>query len=344
MKKVWILLMMLVASSVGYSQDYLKKLEKCDNQQKKNRQKIEKLNNDTANLHQSIAKYEIEIKKHKDTILDYDRKIKELRSRASELNKDKAAKAKEKRSKTDSVNMLLKTNETLVNQVAKLKRTSIELDKQIRDERDAYDKDLKDANTQKHNAKQLGFDKGKTEVGNSIAGKYNGKTLDDLISMDSYDYIKGDVAIVDSVDKSGDVKMLTKYYEIKNCLNVKYDEQTVAKSTESIDVIIRKYAQKGVNSIKARELKALLVDYKDINEAFVALVDSLDTYNQKEIIGDQDKIAKKKKSYYMKKISDFVGFYDNFDQYPYIYDRLFEIISIKSSDDGINKNVGYLLN
>ena len=126
-------------------------------------------------------------------------------------------------------------------------------------------------------------------------------------------------------------------------ITYEYDEQNVAKATESINVIKRKYAQKGANSKEAKNLYDLLVHYKDINDAFIALVDSLDTYNQKEFIGEPDKIIKKKKYYYMKKIGDFVGYNDNFDQYPYICERLFKIINIKSSDDGVNTNVGYLL-
>lgn len=342
MKRLSILMVIFFVSSYVYSQD-LKQLKKCDEQYEKNLKKIENLQNDTANAHSTIAQLNADIEKLNTSSKNYNDKIKELTSRSHTLTSTKNTLLAEKRGKTNTLNNLLKEYKRLHTDVEDLKRSSDNLDEQIRDEQSAYNSDVNDSDKKKLAAKNTGIDNGKKDVRNSIAHKYDGKTLDDLVNMDIYSYIKDDVSVIDSEDKSVDAKMLAMFYEVKNCLNVKYDEQMVAKSTESLGVVIRNYAQKNANSIEARKLKDLLVDYKDINDAFVALVDSLDTYNQKEITGDPDKVIKKKKSYYMRKISDFIGFYDNYDQYPYICDRLFKIISIKSREDGVNENVGYLL-
>lgn len=344
MKRILLLIPMLLLSSYVYSQDWNKELKKSDDLQRKYKRKIENLQTDTANAHKDIAQYDAEIMKLKTSVKDYNDNIKKLNSQAFNLTRENNAKAGKEKIKTDSVNKLKRENEFLQNKFDDLKQSLDELENKIRNEHISFDDDVNAADTKKRNAQKMGMEKGKKDVRNSIAQKYNGKTLDEMVNIDKYGYIKDDTdTLFYGADKSGDVKMLIKYYKVTECLNIKYNEQTVEKSIVSLNSVIRKYAQKGVNSLEARELKELLDGYKDINDAFEALVDSLDVYNQKEFTGDPEKIAKKKKSYYMKKISDFAGYYDNFDKYPYICERFFKIISIKSSDEGINENVRYLL-
>lgn len=248
---------------------------------------------------------------------------------------------------SDSINMMRKKNEDLTDTILNLQKR-IQRDKGILSKEDnEYKKELRDAETQMNKAREDGKQKGMDSIKKMVWEKYSNKKKFDYKIYSVKDFVAKDQAIIrDSVK----IDMLVMYYEAKTCLEHRYDANQLAKSKKQVDLILKQFP----NSLKAKELKTALTNYQTINERFEKLIADMDAYNEKNP-GLTDKVRDNKKMKFMGMISNFIGSEEDsirfsFDMYPYISNKLVELMVLKNKNDddnvgeGVNKNVSYMLN
>lgn len=341
MKRIVVLLSLLALSYLSYAQDDAykdwKKCEKeCDN-----------LRNENVKLKNLIKEKNVELK---DVKRNFDIIVKSNNTKESEL-KGIEDKIKEEQRKNNELSLELKTLQTQNSKLVKefiwnkdkeeAKRDSLRnLNARIKkvksdrkSQKDNLSKNIKQAETE-------GREKGESAGVKDLYAKYINKDFDALVIMRPYDFVtKDSIFLAKDKKKIDDMITVLKYNSAKLCLNQKYNEKKVAKALEDINYVI----EKNPASDGAKKLKESLIYYKDINDAFVKLVQKMDD-NNKKAPGETDKQIADKKSGFLKMIGNFINrnVFD-FEEYPYIGQKLVKIMEIKSSDEGVNTNVGYLL-
>lgn len=339
MKRILFLIVLLSTSIIACTQnlEIYDRIKECENRNKEKEKEITKLSAEKKRLETIISqkkdsKYTIanKEKSNKDSYEQNKQQVEGLETIIKTYNDEIT-------DKTDSINYFTTKNANL--EKDKEKYTKDVQDKTVKynnelAEHEEFNKKLQKELTEAENS---GMEEGRKEIiTNYWSSKYNGKKFDNLVSMSILECIGYDAKIL---GKNGEINDLLIYYKAKGCLAQKYDAAKVAQAISDLDNVITRNPL----SERAVQLKETLSKYNAVNEAFKNLVKKMDEYNYKTP-GETPTIKKKKKANYMNMIANFIKSTDyDYTQYEYISNKLIEVLKIKCSVEGIEKNISYIL-
>lgn len=339
MKRIVFLLLVLFASITVHAQEIeiYNQLRQRQAENEKLGKDIERLSAEKKRLDGIVYKRkdekEREANKNREKKDEFEKTSKQIQGIETSISNHNAA----IKQKTDTINYLMalnanleKDNKTYAASINKKSNDYKELEGKHNDFNAKLKKEMADA-------ENSGMEEGRKEIiTNYWSSKYNGKKFDNLVSMSILECIGYDAKIL---GKNGEINDLLIYYKAKGCLAQKYDAAKVAQAISDLDNVITRNPL----SERAVQLKETLSKYNAVNEAFKNLVKKMDEYNYKTP-GETPTIKKKKKANYMNMIANFIKSTDyDYTQYEYISNKLIEVLKIKCSVEGIEKNISYIL-
>lgn len=340
MKKIVFLLLLFITSIVFYAQDLesYDRWQACETENEKLEKNIERLTAEKDRLEKIVSNKKDEAMRKANTERErkesYETQVRQTQSIQQNISNSIIA----IKNKTDSIKDFKQSNAKLIAESEKYASAVNNKESDyntLKTEHQKFNNKLKKEIALEEKS---GLAQGrKKERTNYWSIKYKNKSFDNLVSMTNLEIINYDATIIKN---STEIEDLRVFYKAKECLAQKYDAAKVAQAISDLDVVI----EKNPSSKKALDLKLALSNYNTVNEAFNNLVKKMDDYNYKTP-GVTPAVKKKKKINYMNMVANFMKSTDyDYTQYEYISKKLVEVMKIKSSVEGVEENIGNILN
>jgi hypothetical protein len=317
MKKTLFILLIILGTKPGYSQDIFKELQKLtlenDSLQK---QVILPLNNIIINLKKtndslSISNQE-QIKILANEQINLNEQIKRYESTIAELNKNKIK--IERDNFKNNVDSLLIIN-------GDLGKTISENKLQIKNNQQLCDDE-----------KRKEYENGKLELINKLAQFYS-KPFDDLITSSSLIIVERDMQIVgNKVDFIQKLLDLQKYFNAEQVLHEKFNKQNILFAINQIGNLEK--------TERVKNLNENLNNYELMKDEFNKVLGKIDGIDKKQIANDEYTQDVKMKSILLELSKYIKNYRINFSNFPYLYEIVFDIIKLKQKD--ANTDIKYL--
>jgi len=319
-KKILVLLLILFCFSSAYSQkDLIDAITELTLEKDSlERQVIKPLNDSITGLIFSHKKENSELRawrsKHKLKEIYLEKDNQALKSKLIELEKNKV---KDER-------------DTLQAQFDLEKNRADSLDTLV------VQKDLLIADEEERGARKSIQEKeeGRQEVLNRIIQTYQEQPFDDLIKSFTLNTVERDMLIVgDKIEEHQTLMKLKKYFKSEQVLNEKFNELKVEIALAQILSLEQTELVKG--------LAVKIENYKSRNLALIRTINEILEID-KSLNGNDNSIKDKKRAKVWMKLSWFIRHYRfNFSDYPYLTERVIDIIDQKEKNP--NTDITYLL-
>jgi len=316
MKKIIVLAFLICGVNTAYSQTDSLFLKNYEHKILEN----SKLNYDLQTEKQNFSRLNDEY--NKDT-LALKKQIKDLRielssekQKVSDLNKNKIKDERDNlQTKVDSLNTVI----SIQNQ------TIADKDKQITNEK-------ANAKTAADNAKNVG----KAEAFASIVNSYKNQTFDDIIKSSTKESVDRDMQLVgNNTEAKSVLKDLQIYFNALELLSEKFDAVKIKNAQTQLSQIKR----------QSKLVEALKDDvglYQDFNTALKETIDKIVDLDKRKSADGDSEIQKLKFNDIVTILTDYMYNYYVYAKYPYLSDKVLEIIKHKKPNS--DANVTDLLN
>jgi len=303
MKKIIVLALLICGVNTAYSQTdslFLKSYDQkiLENSKLKNDLQTEKQN--FFKLSDAYYKDTLALKKQ---IKDLLNEVSSEKQKVSDLNKNKI---KEER---DNLQTKVESLDTVI---SKQKQTIADKDKQITNEK-------ANAKTTADNAKN----DGKSEALASIVNSYKNRPFDDFIKSSTKESVARDMQLVDNNPEVKPVlNDLQIYFNASELLSEKFDANQIKNAQTQLSQIKR----------ESKRLDALKDDvefYQDFNNALKETVSKLVNLDKRNSANGDSEIQKLKFNDIVTILTDYMYNYYDYAKYPYLSDRVLEIIKRK---------------
>lgn len=183
-------------------------------------------------------------------------------------------------------------------------------------------------NEEKQKGEQIARDqykKGKQEVLDTIIQSYKDKRFDELIKSSTKESVQRDLQLVgDNLDVKNILSDLDKYFNAKELLKEKYDDNKIQNAKKQLTLINQ------TSDLLLEKLKENIDKYDRFTKGLKEKMKTINELDKKEsVYGMDEKIQKQK----FDKISSYIFNYDfNLLDYPYLSEIVLEIIKRKYPD------------
>ncbi|MDI9312327.1 MAG: hypothetical protein QM535_19110, partial [Limnohabitans sp.] len=174
---------------------------------------------------------------------------------------------------------------------------------------------------------------GKQEVFSSIIITYKNKTLDELIENSTLSSVQRDASIIGNNTEIQQILLsMQTYYNSKRVLDEKYNKQNVENAITQLKTI--EQTKQVLNLIEK------LSDYELRNNALKKTIDKITDIDINFKANDDFTQKEKFKDIIVELSWYFRNYQFNMKDYPYLTEKILEIIKLKQKD--ANENIAYL--
>lgn len=261
------------------------------------------LQNEKNKYDELIRAYKKDTLKLMTNLKDLKKELQNEQEKVTDLNKNKLVVEKDNLlAKVDSMNTVIS------NQI----KTLADKDKQIETEKAIGITKVETAKNE-----------GKAEAMTSILNSYKNRSFDDLIKFSSRESVNRDLPLLgNNLDVKPILHDLLIFFSAQDLLSEKFD-----------DIRIRN-AQIQLNQIKHQSklldtLKEDVEYYKEFNTAFIETINKVANLDNSKSAGGDSGFQKSKFTEIVTILTDFMYDYYHYPKYPYLSDKMLEIIKIK---------------
>ena len=303
MKKIIVLALLICVVNKAYSQTDSLFLKNYDQKILENSKLKTDLQTEKQKFFKLSDAYNKDTLALKNQIKDLRNEVSSEKQKVSDLNKNKIKEERDNlQTKVDSLNTV----------ISKQKQTIADQDKQITNEKT-------NAKITADNAKN----DGKLEALASIVNSYKNRPFDDLIKSSTKESVARDMQLVGNNPEVKPVlNDLQIYFNARSLLSEKFDANQIKNAQTQLSQIKR----------ESKRLDALKDDvefYQDFNNALKETVSKLVNLDKRNSANGDSEIQKLKFNDIVTILTDYMYNYYDYAKYPYLSDRVLEIIKRK---------------